>query len=504
MAIRKAIGASRGRLVRQLLTESMLLSSAGALLGFLFARWGSALLVRSLSTGRNQIFLDLSLDRRVLGFTVLVTIVTAVLIGVLPAIRSTRIASMEAMKSRSSAGGGQRSRFRSGKWIVAGQLALSLVLLIGSGLLLRSFVKLFTLDLGFDRHNVLVVSAKPPWFAADTAKLRPEQRQIAYDEIARRLRAIPGVIAVARSFTTPVGDDNWMNDVRTGVAGAPAGRGATAYLNSVTPGYFATMRTPLVAGRDFDDRDAANSPLVAIVNETMTRRFFPSVSAIGRTFRRGHEPRQIEVVGIVRDSKYEAVRQETPPTMFVPAAQAPPGGEAEEFSVRSVVPPSTIIPAIRRAVAEVTSDIPLKFDTLADQVDDNLVQERLVAALSGFFGMLALLLAMIGLYGVLSYLVAERQVEFGIRMALGARPAAVLRLLMRDVAMVLIGGIGTGLAAALAVVTLLKQVLFGLEPRDPATMSTAVALLSAMALLAAYLPARRAIRMDPMAALRCE
>jgi predicted permease len=259
-----------------------------------------------------------------------------------------------------------------------------------------------------------------------------------------------------------------------------------------------------VAGRDFDDRDAANSPLVAIVNETMTRRFFPSVSAIGRTFRRGHEPRQIEVVGIVRDSKYEAVRQETPPTMFVPAAQAPRGGEAEEFSVRSAAPPSTIIPAIRRAVAEVSSDIPLKFDTLADQVDDNLVQERLVAALSGFFGMLALLLAMIGLYGVLSYLVAERQVEFGIRMALGARPATVLRLLMRDVAVVLIGGIATGLAAALAVVTLLKQILFGLEPRDPATMATAVALLSAMAFLAAYLPARRAIRMDPMAALRCE
>lgn len=504
IAIRKAIGASRARLIRQLLTESLLLSSAGALLGVLVGKWGSAVLVRSLSTGRNPIFLDLSLDGRVLGFSLFVTIVTTVLIGLIPAVRSTRIASMEAMKARSAAGGGQRSRFRAGKWIVAGQLALSLVLLIASGLLLRSFAKLLTLDLGFDRHNVLVVSAKPPWFAADTAKLRPEQRQAAYDEIAQRLRAIPGVTAVARSFTTPIGDDNWMTKVHTSAASPSGDREGTAYFNFVTPGYFATMRSPLGAGRDFDERDTAHSARVAIVNETMARRFFPGMAVVGSTFRRWNEPDQIEIVGIVKDSKYEAVRQATPPTVFLPATQAPPRGQAEEFSVRTDVPPETLVPAIQRAVGEVTRDIPLRIDSLAEQVDDNLVQDRVVATLSGFFGSLALLLAMIGLYGVLSYVVAERQVEFGIRMALGARPASVLRLVIRDVTLVVIGGVAAGLTAAFAAVTLLERMLFGLEPRDPLTMVSAVVVLSAMALMAAYLPARRAIRMDPMAALRSE
>jgi predicted permease len=504
IAIRKALGASRSRLVRQLLTESALLSSVGAALGLVFAQWGSALLVRNLSTGRNPLFLDLSLDGRVLGFTVIITVVTAMLIGLLPALRSTRIGLMEAMKARSVAGSEQRSRFRLGKWIVAGQVALSLVLLIGGGLLLRTFVKLFTLDLGFDRNNVLVVSAKPPWFAADTAKLPPEQRQAIYDEIARRLRAIPGVISVARSFTTPIGDDNWVHNIRTDVPGAPTGDEATTYFNFVTPGYFATMRTPVVAGRDFDDHDTQSSSRVAIVNETLARKFFPGVNALGRTFRRGQEAGLVEIVGIVKDSKYEAVRQVAPPTAFLPATQAPPAGAAEDFAVRTAVPPATVITEVQHAVTDVTSDIPLKFHTLAEEIDDNLVKERLVATLSGFFGVLALLLAMIGLYGVLSYLVTERQIEFGIRMALGAQPISILRLVMREVALVLAGGLATGLAVALASVTLLERMLFGLQPRDTLTMATAVCLLSTMALLAAYLPARRATRMNPMAALRSE
>ena len=504
IAIRKALGASRSRLIRQLLTESALLSSAGAALGLVFAKWGSALLVRKLSTGRNPLFLDLSLDGRVLGFTVIITIATTVLIGLLPALRSTRIALMEAMKARSVAGSEQRSRFRLGKWIVAGQVALSLVLLIGGGLLLRTFVKLLTLDLGFDRHNVLVVSAKPPWFAADTAKLPPEQRQAAYDEIGQRLRAIPGVISVARSFTTPIGDDNWFSDIQTNVANPPTGDEATTYFNFVTPGYFATMRMPLLAGRDFDERDTNHSSLVAVVNETLARRFFPGVNALGRLFRWGDKRNPVEVVGIVKDSKYESVRQVPPPTVFLPATQVPPHAAAEEFAVRTAVPPATVIAAVRQAVTAVSRDIPVKFHTVAEEVDDNLVQERLVATLSGFFGLLALLLAMIGLYGVLSYLVTERQVEFGVRMALGAQPASILRLVMREVVVVLAAGLATGLAVAFASVTLLERMLFGLEPRDTMTMVTSVCLLSTMALLAAYLPARRATRMNPMAALRSE
>ena len=252
------------------------------------------------------------------------------------------------------------------------------------------------------------------------------------------------------------------------------------------------------------ERDTKNASQVAIVNESVARRFFPGVNALGKSFRRADQPALVEIVGIVKDSKYESLREVTPPTVFLPAVQAPPSGEAAEFVVRTSTPPSALVPTIQRAMADVNREFPLKFHTLAGQVADNLVQERLLATLSAFFGALALLLAMIGLYGVLNYLVTNRQTEFGIRMALGADRASILRLVMRDVAIIVAGGVASGLAVALASVKLLQGMLFGLEPRDPVTMVTAVCLLSAMALLAGYLPARRATRVDPMIALRSE
>jgi len=265
------------------------------------------------------------------------------------------------------------------------------------------------------------------------------------------------------------------------------------------------LRTPLVAGRDFDERDAKNASPVAIVNESVARRFFPGVNALGRSFRvRVGQPALVEIVGIVKDSKYGSLREVTPQTVFLPAVQAPPGSEAAEFVVRISTPPAALVPTIQRAMVDVNTEFPLTFHTLAGQVADNLVQERLLATLSAFFGALALLLAMIGLYGVLNYLVTNRQAEFGIRMALGADRASILRLVMRDVAIIIAGGVASGLAVALASVKLLQGMLFELEPRDPVTMVTAVCLLSAMAMLAGYLPARRATRVDPMIALRSE
>ncbi|MGH9791779.1 MAG: FtsX-like permease family protein, partial [Candidatus Acidiferrales bacterium] len=506
IAIRTALGASRSRVVRQLLTESVLLSSLGAALGLLFARLGSGLIVQNLATGGNRVFVDVSLDGRILGFTAGVAVLTGILVGLVPAVRSTRVSLIAATKSRQIAGSERRSRFHAGKWIVGGQLALSLVLLIGGGLLLHTFVKLLTLDAGFDLNNVLLVTVKAPWFAADTVKMAPEQRAAAYDEIGGRLRAIPGVISVARSFTTPIGSDNWYTSISADAANVPTGEQATAYFNFVTPGYFTTLRTPLLAGRDFDQRDTKNASPVAIVNESLTRRFFPGVKALGRSmsFRRAGQPVLVEIVGIVKDSKYQSLREVTPPTVFLPALQAPPGGEAAEFVVRTSTPPSALIPTIQRALVDVNREFTLKFHSLAEQVADNLVQERLLATLSAFFGALALLLAMIGLYGVLNYLVTNRQTEFGIRMALGAAPASILGLVMRDVAIIVVGGVASGLAVALASVKLLQRMLFGLEPRDPLTMVTAVCLLSAMALLAGYLPARRAARVGPMIALRSE
>ena len=506
IAVRTALGASRRRLIRQLVTESLILSSLGAALGLLLATWGSELLVRSLATVGNRVFVDVSPGGRLLGFTAGIAVVTGVLVGLLPAIRATSVSLISAMKTRETAGSAPQVRFHAGKWIVGAQVALSLVLLIGGGLLLRTFVKLATLDTGFDRRNVLVVTATPPWFAADTAAMNPEQRSAAYDEVIRRLREMPGVISVARSFMAPIGDNNWSNAVSTDVANAPTGGGgATAYFNLITPAYFETLRTPLVSGRGFDRRDTKQSPQVAIVNESAARKFFPGVNPLGRRLLMGGRlPAPLEVVGIVKDAKYQSLREGMPPTIYLPAVQAPPTAGAEVFLVRTASSPVTLIPVVERTVREAAGAIPLRFRTLEEQVADNLAQDRLLATLAGLFGAMALLLAMIGLYGVLSYLVTHRQAEFGIRMALGAEPASIRQLVMKDVGTVLVAGLAVGLTGSLASVRLLQGMLFELEPRDPVTMVAAVCLLTAMALLAGYLPARRATRVDPIVALRSE
>jgi len=310
------------------------------------------------------------------------------------------------------------------------------------------------------------------------------------------------VTSVARTFTTPIGDDNWFEPVSPGREGTSSQ--ATGTFNFVSPEYFRTLRTPILAGRDFDDRDTKTSAPVAIVNESAARKFFPGVNAIGRHFTKPSQAAPIEIVGIVKDSKYESLREVIPPTFFLPAVQVPPRVQAEEFLIRTSIPSSALIPSVRAAIRELNSEVPLNIHTLAEQVADNLVQERLLATLSGFFGGLALLLSMVGLYGVLSYFVTQRQVEFGIRMALGAERGSILRFVMRDVVVVLAVGVATGLAAALASVKMLERMLFGLEPRDAMTMATAACLLSGMALLAGYLPAWRATRADPMIALRSE
>jgi putative ABC transport system permease protein len=504
IAVRKALGASRGRLIRQLLTECILLSSAGAALGILFAPWGNALLVRYISTGSNQVFLDLSLDGRVLVFTAVIAVLTGTLFGVLPALRSTRVSLSSAMKGSQAEESEHGARFRPGKWIVASQVALSLVLLVTAGLFLRSFVKLITLDIGFDRDNVLLVSAN-----LKTAKVPPDRYLATFEDLEKRLRSLPGVVSAGRSIMTPISGFEWNNNVHVDSPDAPTGDEALVDFNFVSPGYFQTLRTPILAGRGFDGRDTKTAPQVAIINQTMVQKFFHGANPTGKYFKLdppkpGEPATVIQVVGVIKDSKYESLRENAPPTAFFPITQIPEMDESATFELRSLTPPAGLIPAVQESAAAVNKEIPLQFRTLAKQVDDSLVQERLLATLSGFFGGLALLLAMIGLYGALSYAVTMRRTEFGVRMALGALPGSILRIVMKDVAVVLSAGLLSGAAISFVAVRLLEKLLFGLAARDPLTIATAMVVLSAVALLAAYLPARRAMRVDPMVALRYE
>jgi len=500
VAMRQALGASRARLIRQLLTECVLLSSAGAVLGIFFAGWGSALLVRYISTARDPVFLDLSSDGRVLGFTAAIAILTGILFGLLPAFRSTRLSLISAMKSRGETE--PHGRFGSRQWIVASQVALSLVLLVAAGLLLRSFTKMATLDLGFDRNNVLLVSAD-----LEAAKVPPDQMLATYEAIENRLRAIPGVVAAGRAVETPISGSRSGGSIRTEWSKAFSRGEAQILYNYVSPGYFEALRMPLMAGRAFDARDRKTAPAVAIVNQTLARRFFPNMNPVGRIFRldeaSGQPGPPIEVIGLIRDSKYGSVRENTPAIAFFPAAQIR-SEEGETFEIRTALPASAVATAIQAAFADVNRGISLDIKTLSRQVDDSLAPERLLALLSVFFGGLALLLAMIGLYGTFSYLVTQRQKEFGVRMALGAEPASILWLVMRELVGVLAAGLVAGGCVSLAATRVLQGILVGLGPRDAATLLAAAAVLSAVALVAGYLPAYRATKFDPMVALRDE
>ena len=307
---------------------------------------------------------------------------------------------------------------------------------------------------------------------------------------------------------TPVSNYVWNSDLEVDTPNAPTGDAALAFFNFISPGYFGTVRTPLLAGRNFNDGDTKTAPLVAVVNETLARRFFSNGEALGKYFRVHADPGKpappIQIVGLVKDAKYESLREEAHATAYFPIAQVTEAVEEQVFELRTATRPSVLVPSVQEAVAGVSKAVPLDFGTLAEQVDDSLVQERLLATLSTFFGALALLLAMIGLYGALSYQVAQRQREFGIRMALGAPRDSILRLVMRDVVMVLAGGLTVGACISFAAVGILQKMLFGLAARDTVTLLMSIGVLSAVAFFAGYLPARRAMRIDPMVALRYE
>jgi predicted permease len=500
MAMRQALGASRLRLMRQLIAECVLLSFSGACLGLWLARWGDALLMSYLSSVHRQVFFDFTLDGRVLVFTAATATLTALLFGIAPAFRGTTASLTSAIKASHAAAGGPRTRFR--LWIVASQVALSLVLLVTAGLLLRSFRNLATTDIGFDPDRVLLVNVN-----LFTARIPESNYTATYDRIGAQLRALPGVVSSARSEMTPLGEAQWNTVIHSDTPHPQVGNDNTAYFNFVDRDYFTTLRTPLLAGRNLSDSDSANSGPVAVINQSLARQFFPGVNPVGRTFRPEGGARKldppVEVVGVAKDAKYESVREATYPTAFRPISQV---GEREavNFELRVAVPQATMRKAIQKAVAGVNAAIPIEIHTLAAQVDDSMTRERLLAALSAFFGGLALLLATIGLYGTLSYLVNQRRIEFGIRMALGATSRSIRKLVMRDLATLLVAGIAAGIGLSLMTTRLLDAMLFGVEARDPVTMAMGSALMAAVSLAAGLLAARRATKVDPMEALRQE
>ncbi len=489
IAIRMALGSGRARIIRQLLTESLLLSLSGAALGLVVAQWGTHALVGYLSTSRSSVFLDLSVDGRMLAFTAAVAIVTGLLFGLAPAWRGTRVQPQTAMKANSR-GVIEGSRFGLGKALVMLQVALSLVLVVGAGLMLSTFWKLTSMDTGFNRQNVLLVRID-----IRNAKYPIERRPAAWQQMLDRVRAIPGVLSASMSGLTPISRSSWTETIT--INGATVG--GIAY-NSVSSAYFDTIGTPIIAGRDFNKYDTPQSPAVVIVNETFARKFFPNQNPIGKTYKWPVLTEPVEIVGVVKDARYYNLREPVPPTSYRAESQEKP----RFFATIEIRSNTNLIPAVKSAMAEVNRDVTLNFTSFSMQVDESLVRERLLATLSGFFGALALLLATIGLYGVMSYNVARRRNEIGIRMALGAEQSRVLRMVLGEVCLLIFIGLGAGLAATLATTRYVSSFLYGLTPNDPWTLGSAAALLAMVAIFAGYLPARRASRLDPMTALREE
>jgi predicted permease len=504
MAVRLALGATPGRLLRQLLTESLLLSLIGAVAGVFFAIWGSRFLVHLMSTSSNTLSLDLSIDLPVLAFTAAVAIAIGVLFGLVPAWRAGRVAPHAAMKSQGRGFAEGHSRFSIGKALVVAQIALSLVLIAGAVLLLGSWRRLATVDPGFKPDHVLLIGAN---LQAENPAASPVQRSAMRRQLLERLRAIPGVREASASELTPMSGSQWNNDIKAD-GFAPARRDdGLVWFNEVSDNYFSTTGTRLVVGRDFNATDLPESPKVAIVNQALVQQIFGSRSAIGKHLQiaegKDYGP-SIEIVGVVANAKYESMRETAQPIAYLPMAQDTNPGAVVNFEIRTVGATTAIIPSVKTAVAQIAPRASLNFTTMERQVSESLQVPRALATLAGFFGALALLLAMIGLYGIMSYTVARRRNEIGVRIALGATQGRVIGMVMREVGRIVGVGVVIGIVLTLSVTRLVSAFLYGVKPTDPTTMILSAIALGVIAVAAAMLPAWHAAQLDPVAALREE
>ena len=501
IAVRLALGASRGRMIRQLLTESLLLALAGALLGGLLAQVLSHLLLTSLNTQTNEIVLNMHLDWRVLAFTAFVAALTCVLFGLAPALRATKVASVTAMIAGARGNTAGRERFGLRRILVASQVALSLVLVVGALLFIRSLNNLMAMNTGFRQDGILIAFAN-----FNSLKLPPAQRLVFNQELLRQIRSVPGVDVAADTTNVPLGGASWTLGVE--------GRGARGPVKSwskftwVSDSYFKTMGIPMLSGRDFNASDTIASAKVAIVNEKFLSEIIPGTNPMGRTFRTIAEPNYpattYEIIGVVKNTKYDNLRHDEPQIAYMPAAQHPDPSSWGSFLIHARTQPTALIPAIRRAVIHTNPQVNSEYFELKRQVRDSLIRERLMAQLTSFFGLVAVLLAAIGLYGVLSYLTVRRAKEIGVRIALGSSRSRVVRMVVGEAGVLVAIGLGVGIVVALALGRLAESMLYGLRPSDPLTIAAGVVLMAAIAGIASGLPALRAARVDPMSALREE
>jgi predicted permease len=515
MAVRLALGAGRARVVRQLLTESVMLSVLGGALGILFAYWGAHAIVSFVSSNQTRpLGFAVGVDLRVLGFTVAISLLTGILFGIAPTFRSARVDLTPALKE------GERSFassvHASGKWfsignaLVVAQVALAIVVLVGAGLLVRSLANLRNVDVGFDSHNILIFGIDPTLIG-----YKGPQVDSFYRDLQGRLSETPGVKSVSYSMMPLL--SNGLMVTMFHWPGTPQDQQSEADMLGVGPNFFETLHIPFLAGRGFNPSDfklsASNdgaapslAPTPVIVNQAFVEKYLGKENPLGKQFGQAeadaNRPRSpgYEIIGLVRDAKYNSLRREIHPMMYLPQSA---GGAS--FELRTAGDPQVILPAIREVVAQVSTNLPL-FDvkTESEQIDRLLFQERLVARLSGFFALLALVLACVGLYGLLSYEVSRRTREIGIRMALGAQPGSVLKLVLRQGIVLAIVGAAVGIGVALGVTRYLTSMLYDVHANDPLTMIAVAVLLTLVALAACYIPARRATRVDPMVALRYE
>ncbi|HEY4425676.1 MAG TPA: ABC transporter permease [Pyrinomonadaceae bacterium] len=497
-AVRLAVGAGRMRLARQLLTESALLALIGGVVGVGLSWWGVRLLLVMASDGPEAVPVDAAPNLRVLGFTIGVSALCAIVFGTAPALRATRVEPNTSLK-----GGKTLNALRNplGKAFVVAQVALSLLLLVGAGLFVRTLVNLQNIPSGFKQENVMLfmIDTSATGMKSDDPKLPP-----LLSEVEQKVKQVPGVQAASFAFIV-FNQGFWTGGAYTREDNIPEGQNRALRNNMVGPDFFAAMGIPFVQGRGFGPQDTKSSQKVAVVTESMVQKFFPTGNPIGKRFGIvGRESSEtIEVIGVVKDAKYGNLKEQFRPMAFYPYTQVPDvlGNFVVSFSGQG----SAVVPQVRETIKQINRNLPVDdVVSLSDHIGRSLVQQKLVARLASFFGLLALLLACVGLYGVMSYGVARRTNEIGIRMALGARGRSVLWLVLRE-ALVLVGmGLVVGVLASLALTKTAASLLYQLKPNDPLTIAMATIVLMMVALVAGFLPARRAARVDPMIALRDE